>query len=85
VREREQREFDPTIDVLRDCVASPDFNREEAGAQQRMRETLQFMETLASWGDEMMRLPPETLVKVMKLGARIQQLLRTGTARKKVE
>lgn len=86
VRERKQREFDPTIDVLRECVTNPEFNREEAGAQQRMRETLQFMETLASWGDEMMRLPPETLVKVMKLGARIQQLLRTGAAgRRKVE
>jgi DNA-binding transcriptional regulator GbsR (MarR family) len=86
VRERKQREFDPTIDVLRECVTSPDFDREEAGAQKRMRETLQFMETLASWGDEMMRLSPETLVKVMKLGARIQQLLRTGTTRsRKVE
>ena len=86
VRERKRREFDPTIDVLRECVTNPDFNREEAGAQQRMKETLQFMETLASWGDEMMRLPPETLVKVIKLGARIQQLLRTGKAgRKKME
>ena len=86
VRERKRREFDPTIDVLRECVTNPDFNREEAGAQQRMKETLQFMETLASCGDEMMRLPPETLVKVIKLGARIQQLLRTGKAgRKKME
>ena len=48
-----------------------------------MKETLQFMETLASWGDEMMRLPPETLVKVIKLGARIQQLLHTGKAGRK--
>lgn len=76
VRERKQREFDPTLEVLRECVANPDFVREESGAQQRIRETLQFMGTLATWGDEMLRLPPETLVKVMKLGARIQQLLR---------
>lgn len=78
VRERKQREFDPTVEVLRECVANPDFSREEAGAQQRIRETLQFMDTLASWGDEMLRLPPETLVKVMKLGARIQQLVRAA-------
>jgi DNA-binding transcriptional regulator GbsR (MarR family) len=85
VRERKQREFDPTIDVLRECVTSPDFDGEEAGAQKRMRETLQFMETLASWGDEMMRLSPETLVKVMKLGARIQKLLRVDSPRRKKE
>jgi len=76
VRERKQREFDPTIDVLRECLASPDLSREEAGAQRRIRETLQFMETLATWAEEMVRLSPETLLKVMKLGARIQQLLR---------
>jgi DNA-binding transcriptional regulator GbsR (MarR family) len=76
VRERKQREFDPTVEVLRECVANPDFRREEAGAQQRIRETLQFMDTLATWGDEMLRLPPEILIKVMKLGARIQQVLR---------
>jgi DNA-binding transcriptional regulator GbsR (MarR family) len=80
VRERKQREFDPTIEVLRECVANPEFRREEAGPQQRIRETLQFMDTLATWGDEMLRLPPETLIKVMKLGARIQQLLRATRA-----
>jgi DNA-binding transcriptional regulator GbsR (MarR family) len=80
VRERKQREFDPTVEVLRECVANPDFIREEAGAQQRIRETLQFMDTLATWGDEMLRLSPETLIKVMKLGARIQQLLRGARA-----
>lgn len=85
VRERKQREFDPTIEILRECLASPDLSREEAGAQRRIRETLQFMETLATWAEEMVRLSPETLLKVMKLGARIQQLLRghSGKRRKK--
>jgi DNA-binding transcriptional regulator GbsR (MarR family) len=80
VQERKQREFDPTIDVLRTLLSDPALPREKAAVQQRIGETLQFMETLASWGDEMMRLPPETLVKVMKLGAKIQQLIRTGSA-----
>jgi DNA-binding transcriptional regulator GbsR (MarR family) len=83
VRERKQREFDPTITVLRDCLASPDFAREEAGAQQRIRETLLLMETVASWADEMLRLSPETLVKVMKLGAKIQKLVRGDGAKGK--
>lgn len=84
VRERKQREFDPTVDVLRDCVASPDFAKEDPAAQQRVRETLQLMETVASWADEMLRLSPETLIKVMKLGAKIQKLMRGDGAKKRV-
>src|SRR5438105_3428887 len=62
VQERKQREFDPTIEVLRECLAHPDLAREDAGAQQRIRETLQLMEILSGWADEMLRLSPETLV-----------------------
>lgn len=83
VRERKVREFDPTVEILRECLADSNFTREDVGAQQRIRETLQFMETLSAWGDEMVRLPRETLVKVMRLGSRIQQLLRGGRSGRK--
>ncbi|HEU0204909.1 MAG TPA: MarR family transcriptional regulator, partial [Burkholderiaceae bacterium] len=76
VRERKAREFDPTIGVLRDCVGDPGFAQEDAGTQLRIRETLALMESLSAWGDEMLRLEPATLMKVMKLGARIQKLVR---------
>src|SRR5262249_32285322 len=83
VQERKQREFDPTIEVLRECVDSADFAREPGGAQQRIRATLHFMETLAGWAGQMLLLPPETLVKVMKLGARIQQMVRPSSGKAK--
>ena len=76
VRGRKQREFDPTIQALRDCLAHPELGRESAVSRQRINETLVLMETTSVWVDEMMRLPPETLVKIMKLGAKIQGLLR---------
>ncbi len=76
VRGRKQREFDPTILALRDCLAHPDLGRESAVSRQRINETLVLMETTSVWVDEMMRLPPETLVKIMKLGVKIQGLLR---------
>ncbi len=76
VRGRKQREFDPTIQTLRECLAHPDLARESAVARQRINETLVLMETTSAWADEMLRLPPETLVKIMRLGARIQGLLR---------
>lgn len=76
VRERKEREFDPTISVLRECVADKAFSKEDPGAQIRIRETLALMESLSSWSDEMLRLEPETIMKVMKLGSKIQKLLR---------
>jgi DNA-binding transcriptional regulator GbsR (MarR family) len=75
VRERKEREFDPTINVLRECLDSKDLHREDVAAQQRIKETLHLMESLSVWGDQMLRLEPSTLMKVMKLGAKIQDLL----------
>src|SRR5213083_1992239 len=75
VRERKAREFDPTLAVLRDCVADPQFTRLDAAAQKRVRETLALMESLSGWTDEMLGLDTATLARVMKLGSRIQALL----------
>ncbi len=75
VSERKEREFDPTINVLRGCLASSDLDKEDASAQQRIKETLVLMEALSTWGNQMLKLEPATLLKVMKLGAKIQNLL----------
>ena len=77
VRERKEREFDPTINVLKDCLVSADLAKEEATSQQRIKETLALMEALSTWGEQMLRLEPATLMKVMKLGAKIQGLLQS--------
>ena len=82
VTERKRREFDPTIGELHHMLENPELRHEDAAVQQRLRETLQFMETVGGWGDEMMRLPPPTLIKIMKLGAKIQQFLRGGASKK---
>ncbi|PIV31245.1 MAG: MarR family transcriptional regulator, partial [Zetaproteobacteria bacterium CG02_land_8_20_14_3_00_50_9] len=75
VSERKEREFDPTIHVLKECLNSKDLSLENAAAQQRIRDTLGLMESLSLWGDQMLKLDPKTLMKVMKLGAKIQNLL----------
>jgi DNA-binding transcriptional regulator GbsR (MarR family) len=76
VRERKEREFDPTIGVLRECLASPDLGKEDKAAQKRIAETLALMETLTTWADEMLRLEPSTLMKLLKMGASIQKFVR---------
>ncbi|CAG7856915.1 hypothetical protein MCAMS1_01578 [biofilm metagenome] len=75
VQERKEREFDPTITVLRECLESPDLAKEEAAAQERIREALGFMEDISSWGEQMLKLEPNTLMKMMKLGSKIKDLL----------
>ncbi|RQO57931.1 MarR family transcriptional regulator [Paucibacter sp. KBW04] len=76
VRERKEREFDPTVRVLGELVADPGFARESADAQDRVREALRFMDTLGAWSEEMLRLSPTTLEKVLKLGASVQKFVR---------
>jgi len=76
VRERKAREFDPTVAMLQELAADPAFADEPADARRRMQETLKLMAALSRWGEEMLRLEPPTLMKLMKLGAKIQKLLR---------
>lgn len=75
VRERQKREIAPTIEVLRELLADPAISREPAAAKLRMQETLELLETLTAWSDEMLRLDSDTLAQVLKLGARIKRLL----------
>ena len=76
VRERKAREFDPTIGVLRECVADPDLARRDATVQKRVRETLALMEALSRWTDEMLNLETPMLTRLVKLGAKVQALMR---------
>ena len=76
VRERKEREFDPTTRLLQSLVASPDFERETADAQDRIRATLELMQKLGVWSEEMLRLSPATLDKILTLGATVQRFVR---------
>jgi DNA-binding transcriptional regulator GbsR (MarR family) len=75
VRERQRREIAPTIEVLGELLADPAISRDPAEAKLRMRETLEFLQTLTAWSDEMLKLDTDTLAKVLKLGAKVKKLL----------
>ena len=75
VRERQRREIAPTVAVLRELLDDPATKREPADFVGRLQETHDLLETLSSWSDEILNLDSATLVRVAKLGARIQQLL----------
>ncbi|HKW83122.1 MAG TPA: MarR family transcriptional regulator [Burkholderiaceae bacterium] len=75
VRERQRREIAPTIEVLRELLADPALAKDPAAARLRMRETLELLDTLTAWSDEMLKLDTATLTKVLKLGAKIKKLI----------
>ncbi len=76
VRERRRREFEPTVRVLTELTKEPGFAKESPDVQDRVRDTLRLMEVLGTWSDEMLRLSPGTLERVLKLGASVQKFVR---------
>ena len=80
VRERQKREVAPTIAVLRGLLDDAAMKAEPAAVRLRIAETLELLETLTAWSDEMLRLDTETLTQVLRLGARIKKLLARSPA-----
>jgi DNA-binding transcriptional regulator GbsR (MarR family) len=76
IRERKEREIMPTIDMLRELLNHPEIMLDGVERANRVREMLTMLETMTVWSDEMLRLDTETLTKVLKLGAKIQKLIR---------
>ena len=73
---RKQRELDPTLSVLRECVLDSADDRETpAEVKARIAQVLEFMETLDTWHQQIKVLPKATLLKLIKLGAKVQNFL----------
>jgi DNA-binding transcriptional regulator GbsR (MarR family) len=73
---RRQREIDPTMEALRECLATPATAREPQGARQRVEQTLQFLKTMSTLADEVLRMRPETLMRTLGLTAKISRAVR---------
>lgn len=76
VQERKKREIDPTLSVLRECVT--EAGKPESAdtyTQERLQELLQFLETMVSWYEQMKRMPNTSVLKLAKLGGKLQKLV----------
>lgn len=83
IEERRRREVDPTLSMLRETLMADPSSDEDRYAQARMQEMHDLIELLNNWVDEMNGLPSKTLVRMLKLGRRIRQVL--DPRRKKTE
>lgn len=76
VRERKEREIEPTISMLKHLLNSPELMVDGAERVRRIHEMQVMLESLSAWSDEMLRLDTDTLSRVLRLGAKIQKLVR---------
>lgn len=73
---RKRRELDPTLTTLRECVMEGEQDADTPKeTKQRIEETLQFVEQTTGWFDQVSKLERSTLLKMLKLGSKIQGLL----------
>ena len=76
IEERKKREIDPTLTMLRECVLeSEQDNKTSNEVKARIQNTLDFMELLTGWYEQMKKLPQPILTKMLKLGAKVQNFL----------
>lgn len=77
INERKKREIDPTITVLRQCVLESDEDTmTDSAIKTRIEDTLNYMEMLDDWYEQMKDVPTSTITKLMKLGAKVTGFLK---------
>lgn len=76
IRERKRRELDPTLAMLRECVAETRAAADPALPQldERLAAMLEFIELTDAWGERAAKLAPKNLRRLAKLGDSIFKL-----------
>ncbi len=72
--ERKKREIDPTIALLRDCVAEAQrAGSSEKHARERLAHMLSFFETMSGWYEQIRRLPTAAVIRFVNLGDKMRR------------
>jgi DNA-binding transcriptional regulator GbsR (MarR family) len=75
VEERRKREIEPTLAVLRECLAEAETDRAAPPAvAMRLKGLLGFIEELDRWYGEMKLLPATTLRALLKMGPAVARV-----------
>src|SRR5438552_1671629 len=74
--ERKKREIDPTLNILRECIAeAAKENGTDKHTQERLRELAGFFEATTAWYSQVRSWPTNGLTKFVKLGDKIKNFL----------
>ena len=74
--ERKKREIDPTLEVLRNCIAEMDKTKsEDPYTRKQTMEFLNFFELMTDWYDRMRAMPVDKILEVLHVKKKITQFL----------
>lgn len=77
--ERKKREIDPTLTLLRACVAEAEKDKEiDEYTEQKLRELADFFDTTTAWYAQIRQWPTGALTRFVKAGDKIRKLLGIG-------
>jgi DNA-binding transcriptional regulator GbsR (MarR family) len=75
MEERKRREIDPTLAMLRECAAEADA-KTGAFARERIKSTLELLELVTRWYDEVKQLPYPLVLGLLRMGGKVQRFLK---------
>src|SRR5579872_947116 len=76
---RKEREIDPAVAAIHKALEAAEGDTTLTKlAHARLREMAAFLTTLDTWFAQMLAVPPSTLMRLIKLGARVVTLLSLG-------
>lgn len=71
--ERKKREIDPTMEVLRECLEqAKGEQRAPKHIEARLKDMLEFFETMNGWYSQVRRLPRGAMLKFVRMGKKIR-------------
>ena len=77
--ERKKREIDPTVAMLRDCVAEAHKDKEtDEYTEQKLNELADFFDTTTAWYAQIRVWPTSALTRFVKASDKIRKLLGIG-------
>ncbi len=80
---RKEREIDPAVAALRACTTEAEGDPKiHPVAQQRLKAMLDFVETMDRWYAQMLTVPKQQIVSLIRLGTKIVNLLSFGKRKK---
>jgi DNA-binding transcriptional regulator GbsR (MarR family) len=76
---RKEREIDPAVAAIHKALEAADGDPAVSKvARARLHEMQAFLTTLDNWFGQMLAVPPSTLLRLIKLGSRVVNLLNLG-------
>ncbi|MBV8048865.1 MAG: MarR family transcriptional regulator [Paludibacterium sp.] len=74
-QEKRRREIEPTLQFLREGLRDETAGVASAAERERMRALYDLLDLLNTWFDDVQKLSPQTLERLMRLGSRVARVL----------